>query len=235
MDHVEGVVHVTLDGINETRVFLELTFPVFDVLHAFLGELGRKSQLLHLGCSGYLTDKELVLLGILCGSFATTVVHALTVETLLMACGSHDLCHQSMDVIVIMLVVVLLRHIDSVPLGVIMCHAGSVHTNIHEVVTHLQDEVIDGYLGGGRLDFPTVCQPAIGLDLLVKGFLIDHRKGCLLDVEQDAYLSVADDLVVRLLFRRKCLVVFTANLHVRIFLALVLVPVVPIERNTFLT
>ena len=61
-----------------------------------------------------------------------------------------------MDVIVIMLVVVLLRHIDCVPLGVIMCHAGCVHTNIHEVVAHLQDEVIDGYLSGGCLDFPTV-------------------------------------------------------------------------------
>ena len=176
-----------------------------------------------------------MLLGILTWGFAATVVHALTVETLLMACGGHDLCHQSMDVIVVMLVVFLLGHINGVPLGVIMCHAGSVHTNIHEVVAHLQDEVIDGYLGGGRLDFPTVCQPAIGLDFLVKGFLIDHRKGCLLDVEKDAHLSVADDLVVRLLFRRQCLVVFTANLHVRILLALVLVPVVPIERNTFLT
>ena len=156
MDHVEGVVHVPLDSINETRVFLELTLPVFDVLHAFLREFGRESQLLHLGCSGYLTDKQFVLLGILCGSFAATVVHALTVETLLMACSGHNLCHQSMDVIVVMLVVFLLGHIDSVPLGVIMRHAGSVHTNIHEVVAHLQDEVIDGYLSGGCLDFPTV-------------------------------------------------------------------------------
>ena len=196
MDHVEGVVHVPLDGIDETGVFLELTLPVFDVLHAFLGELGWKSQLLHLGSCGYLTDKQLVLLGILTRGFAATVVHTLTVETLLMACGGHYLCHQSIDIIIVVLVVVLLRHIDSVPLGVIMCHACSVHTNIHEVVAHLQDEVIDWYLGGGCLDFSTVCQTAILLDLLVKGFLIDHRKSCLLDVEKDAHLSVADDLVV---------------------------------------
>ena len=36
VDHVEGVVHILLDGIDETRVFLELTFPVLDILHAFL-------------------------------------------------------------------------------------------------------------------------------------------------------------------------------------------------------
>ena len=34
VNHVERIVHVPLDGINETRIFLELTFPILDVLHA---------------------------------------------------------------------------------------------------------------------------------------------------------------------------------------------------------
>ena len=147
MDHVKGIVHIPLDGINETRVFLELTLPVLDILHALLREFGRKSQLLHLGGSGYLTDKKFMLQCVLTGCLATSDVHALTIETLHVACSSHYLFHQSTDIIVVMLIVILLGHIDSVPFVVIMRHACSVKSNIDEVVTHLQDEVIDWNLG----------------------------------------------------------------------------------------
>ena len=93
MDHVEGIVHIPLDGIHETWVFLQLTLPVLKVLHSFPRELGRKSQLLHLGGSGHLADKRLVLPGILTWGLAATAVHALAVETLQVSCSCHDLLH----------------------------------------------------------------------------------------------------------------------------------------------
>ena len=82
-------------------------------------------------------------LGILTRGFATTVVHTFTVETLHVTCCSHDLFHQSMNIVVIVLIVILLGYIDGVLLGVIMSNTRCVETNINEVVPHLQNEVID--------------------------------------------------------------------------------------------
>ena len=146
VDHVESVIHILLDGIDETRVFLELTLPVLNVLHTFLRELGRKSELLHLGSSGYLTDKQLSLLGILTGCLATTVVHALTVQTLSVSCSGYNLFHQSIYIIVVMFIVLSLGYIGGILLCIIMSNACRIETDGHEVITGLQDEVIDRYL-----------------------------------------------------------------------------------------
>ena len=113
-----------------------------------------------------------------------------------MACGCHDLFHQSLYIVAVLLVVVTLWNVCGVLLGIIMGYTCRVHTDINEVVTHLQDEVVDGYLRDGGLNLAAFCQTTILLDRFVKGFLIDKGKGCLLDVEQDADFTVADALVV---------------------------------------
>ena len=133
-----------------------------------------------------------------------------------------------------MLIVLTFRHIDGILLAVITCNTSCVKPNIHEIISGLQDKLIDCHLIV-CLDFLSVSKATVCFDFLIKVLLVHHRERCLLDIEQDTYLSATDSLVVRLLFGSQCFVLLTADLVFGIVLILVLIPVIPVERYTFLT
>jgi hypothetical protein len=117
-----------------------------------------------------------------------------------------------------MLIVFTVRHEDDILLAVIMSNTSGVQADVNEVVLELLDEIVHWLLLISCLYVLTFCQTTVCLDLLVKGFLVNHRECGLLDIEQHTDLTATDALIVCLLFRRECLIVGTADLGLRVFL-----------------
>ena len=70
------------------------------------------------------------------------------------------------------------------------------------------------------------------LDFLLVAFLVNERKGRLVDIEQSTDFTGSDSLVFCLLLFVQSLVVFTADDIFRIMSVDILLPVVPVEGNT---
>ena len=70
------------------------------------------------------------------------------------------------------------------------------------------------------------------LDFLLIAFLVNERKGCLVNIEQSTDFTGSDSLVFCLLLFVQSLVVFTADDIFRIMPVDIFLPVVPVEGNS---
>ena len=236
VDEIHGIVHVGFNNVNQAGVLFELPLPVVYHLHAVRGEFGRKSQLQQLGTRGQLGDEPFLYLRVLSRNLATSNLNALTGEPLLAASGRDDLTEQVCRIVLERFVVLLTRYIHNILAGIVMGCAAAIQMDGHEVVTRLQDKVID-------LDLQLVIigdinasllRRAIGLDLLAITLLVNEGKGCLVDIEEGTDLPCPNPFISCLLLWGKRLVGLTADLFLSIALADILVPVVPVKRYAFL-
>ena len=124
-----------------------------------------------------------------------------------------------------------------VPGRVVMRDPDAVPTYGNEAGRHLLEEAVHVHAGPLVVvtAHPACFRGAVLLHRLLEGFFGGQRKRRLLDVEKDADLTVADRGIALPVFLREIVVLFTGNPVLPIRLALVFIPVVPDERNTFLS
>ena len=236
VDEIHRIVHVGFNNVHQAGVLFELPLPVVYHLHAVRGELGRKSQFQQLGTRGQLGDEPFLYLRVLSRNLATSNLNALTGEPLLAASGRYDLTEQVCRIVLERFVVLLARYIHNILAGIVMGSTAPIQMDGHEVVTRLQDKVIDLDLQLviiGDIHSSLLCR-TVGLDFLAITLLVYEGKGCLVDIEEGTDLPCPNAFISCLLLWGKRLVGLTADLFLSIALADILVPVVPVERYAFL-
>ena len=150
--------------------------------------------------------------------------------------GRHQLAHHFLHIVVVVLEISLSGQVDDILLGVVVCHARAVLTDIHKVVLHLLKESADTSMQLFVLlvAIPSVFRRAVLLQGRSVGGFVGHRQEGLVDIEEHTYLPVLHSLVLLLvLIRQRCVGLLGDDI-IGMVAVDVLVPVVKQERHAFL-
>ena len=141
--HLDGVVHIAFECVYQVGVLFQFPVPIIHQLQAFVGQSCRQSQLQHLDTRSQFHDQPFLLHGIFRGCHTIFHYHALTSQPLLVAGGTHNLPQGFLYIVVVMFEIPLSRHIDRIPVAFIVRHTTAVRTDGHEIIPHLQQEVVE--------------------------------------------------------------------------------------------
>ena len=197
-DHFEGVVHVAFEGGHQVGVLLQLPAPVVHQIEVLVGEPCGQPQFQHLDSRGHLHDQPFLFDGIFRGGHAVFHYHALAGEPLLVSRGAHYLPQGFLHVVVVMFEIPLARHVDRIPVRLVVGHSAAVRTHGHEVVPHLRQEVVEAAAQPPLVGFRVapLHDAAVLSDRLFVALFVHVGQRRLVDVEQRADLAVMHALIL---------------------------------------
>ena len=197
-DHFEGVVHVAFQRVHQVGVLLQLAAPVVRQPEALVGEPCGQPHFQHLDPGGHLHDQPCLFDGILRGGHAVFHHHALAGEPLLVSRGAHYLPQGFLHVVVVMFEIPLARHVDRIPVRLVVGHSAAVRTHGHEVVPHLRQEVVEAAAQPPLVGFRVapLHDAAVLSDRLLVALFVHVGQRRLVDVEQRADLAVMHALIL---------------------------------------